>query len=492
MKKSLLAIVMAVVILALSAGCNVGGGTAKRDAFEVPAEGFDTSKQISIQFYNTMGQSLTPVLDAYIIKFNELYPNIEVKYTSVGGYDDVRDQIKNEITVGGQPNLAYCYPDHIASYNLANAVTVIDNLIDSKIEVERADETTETIGLTSAQKADFIQGYYEEGRQFGDGQMYSMPFSKSTEVLYYNKTVFDKHGLQAPDHWWCDDSCPADCKTSMEYVCRILKTEYPNSTPLGYDSESNWFITMCEQLGTPYTSATGKHFLFDTKENRAFVKRFNTWYKNGWLTTQELYGAYTSGLFINQKDDKVSFMSIGSSAGATHQRPEKVEVTDDQGVVTTKRPFEVGIVPIPQADKTNKKVISQGPSVCIFNKDDPQEVIASWLFVKYLTTSVDFQAEFAAASGYVPVIKSVAEHPVYAANMAAADGLENIAYLSAKVCLEQESYYFTSPAFNGSSTARDQVGILMKDCISLVDGDIDAQLATSFKNAIDECEYSAR
>ena len=31
-------------------------------------------------------------------------------------------------------------------------------------------------------------------------------------------------------------------------------------------------------------------------------------------------------------------------------------------------------------------MISQGPSVCIFNKDDPQEVLASWLFAQFLLT----------------------------------------------------------------------------------------------------------
>ncbi|MBO7666359.1 MAG: extracellular solute-binding protein, partial [Clostridia bacterium] len=99
-------------------------------------------------------------------------------------------------------------------------------------------------------------------------------------------------------------------------------------------------------------------------------------------------------------------MCIGSSAGATHQRPS----ANDDGSY----PFEVGITSIPQANADNQKIISQGPSICIFKKDNPQEVLASWLFLKYLITSVEFQAEFSMASGYVPVIKSVSENPTYA------------------------------------------------------------------------------
>ena len=200
-------------------------------------------------------------------------------------------------------------------------------------------------------------------------------------------------------------------------------------------------------------------YLFDNDTNKEFVARFRDWYQKGYLTTQVLYGAYTSGLFTAQTGIK-SYMSVGSSAGATHQRPDRVD---------GEYPFEVGIATIPQANADNKKVISQGPSVCIFLKKDAkgnitnaQEVVASWLFVKYLTTNVEFQAEFSMASGYVPVLKSVAQNEVYAEFLAQADGKEYVAALSAKICLDQESYYYTAPAFNGSSTARDQVGALKK------------------------------
>ena len=76
--------------------------------------------------------------------------------------------------------------------------------------------------------------------------MYTLPFSKSTEVLYYNKTFFDANNLSVPDHWF---STGENDTTSMEYVCARIKEidTNPNTYPLGYDSEANWFITMCEQ-----------------------------------------------------------------------------------------------------------------------------------------------------------------------------------------------------------------------------------------------------
>ena len=467
--KKLLTVVLLSVLVILSAFC--GGGKEESASsspsalFEVPDGGYDGSA-VTITFYHTMGSTLAEVLDQYIAEFNVLYPNITVEATQIGGYDDVRDQISTEITVGNQPNIAYCYPDHVALYNLAGAVAALDGLIESDITVTRNDGTTEKLGLTEEQKNDFITGYYEEGRQFGDGLMYTLPWSKSTEVLYYNKTFFDQNGLTVPATW--DD---------MEELCRKIKEIDPASIPLGYDSEGNWFITMTEQYGSPYTSATEPHYLFDNDTNRAFVKRFREWYQNGYVTTQNIYGAYTSGLFTAESGTK-SYMSIGSSAGATHQRPS----ADADG----KYPFEVGIATIPQVDPSNPKVISQGPSVCIFNKDNPQEVIASWLFVKFMTTSVSFQAEFSMASGYVPVLRSVADNDEYKAFVSQADGGDYIAALSAKVCLEQEDAYYTSPAFNGSSEARSQVQNIITTSLPASD---ESAVDKAFRDAIDECEY---
>ena len=468
--KKIISLILAVVMLmsvAMLAGCD---NKSVSGNFQVPEGGYDGSA-VTITFSHTMGTNLTPVLDQYIAEFNKLYPNITVQYESVGGYDDVRDQISTQITVGNQPNLAYCYPDHVALYNLAQAVVQLDTLIESDIVITRADGTTEILGLTDEQKADFVEGYYNEGKMFGDGLMYTMPMSKSTEVLYYNKTFFEQNNLTVPTTW-----------DELEAVCAQIKAIDPNSIPLGYDSEANWFINMCEQQKSPYTSASGEHYLFDDAQNHAFVKRFREWSQKGYLTTQTIYGAYTSGLFVSETSPR-SYMSIGSSAGATHQRP----AADADG----NYPFEVGIATIPQLDNSNRKVISQGPSLCIFNKTNPQEVIASWLFVKYLTTNVEFQAAFSMASGYVPVLKSVANNEIYAQHLAAADGGKYISSLASKVCLEQADAYYTSPAFNGSSTARDQVGLLISKCLTAADnGDVDAMIAKAFKDAIAECEYN--
>ena len=454
MKKKLLCLLLIAVMIASAVSMVACGDKDNND-----------DGKITIKFYHTMGQNLRDVLEAHIIEFNKLYPDIVIEHEQVGNYDDVRNQISTEINVGAQPNIAYCYPDHVALYNVAGAVQTLDEYINSTETVTRADGSTEIVGLTAEQKADFIQGYYNEGKQFGDNLMYTMPLSKSTEVLYYNKTFFTANNLTPPTTW-----------DEMEALCAKIKELDPECIPLGYDSEANWFITMCEQYGSPYTSAQeGNHFLFNNETNKAFVTKFSEWYNKGYVTTQTIYGGYTSGLF-NAAEGTKSYMSIGSSAGATKQRP---------AMVNGAYPFDVGITTIPQVNASNPKVISQGPSLCIFGKEDSEEVKASWLFVKYLTTNVAFQAEFSMVSGYVPVIKSVNTNSAYKKFIDGANGGSNIAALSAKICLEQEAAYYTSPAFNGSSQARDEVGNLMVQCLTGKVG-----INQAFADAIANCEYA--
>ena len=473
----------------------------------------DEEDGTTITFYTTMGQTLTPILDKYIEKFNQIYPDITVKYEAGSSYDDVKDKVSKEIQVGKGPNVAYCYPDHVALYNRSKKVVVLDDYINST-DVVPAGKFGNTedmpIGLTTEQINDFVPAYYNEGKAFGDDKMYMLPFSKSTEVLYYNVEAFKAAGLvdadgnaQVPTHWWCSESCPENCTTSMEYVCKKLKEWDSYCIPLGYDSEANWFITMTEQLGTPYTSATGNHYLFNNDENKAFCTRFSNWYANGWVTTSGIYGSYTSGLFVNEpssgpnaKDSKgnaivKSYMSIGSSAGATHQAPT---MTDG------KAPFTVGISSIPQANASSPKVISNGPSVCILGNATEDQKLASWLFIKYFTTNVEFQVQFSMTSGYVPVIESVSDNATFKAHLASADGTKNgIAALSSQVCWDQKNAYFVSPAFSGSSKARSEAESLLQTCLgaskdadgNVVSADaIKAAIDAAFTRAVANCEYS--
>ncbi len=467
---SLLLLICMLVGLLSMAGCQPGGSSVEQ--FEIPEGGYDGS-EVTITFYHTMGASNQAVLNDYIAEFNKMYPNIHIEHSAMGDYDGVRDQIKTALTAGNQPNIAYCYPDHIALYNEAKAVVPLDNLINSDITGTDALGKEYTLGFTEEQLADFIPGFYAEGAVFDEaGTMYTLPMVKSTEVLYYDKTFFAENDLTVPTTW-----------EEMEALCREIKKLDPECIPLGRDSEAHWFITMCEQYGSAYTSLDeDNHFQFDNETNQNFVKEFRQWYMDGLVTTEEIYGSYTSGLFTETTGQRC-YMVIGSTGGASYQSPPK----DSEGNYL----FETGVAMPPQVDASNPKVISQGPSLCIFKDDNPQEVLASWLFVKFLTSDSSFQAAYSINTGYAPVIQSVQNNDTYKAWLEKANGHNNLQALTVKQALAMADAYYVSPAFNGSSTARDQVGILMQDALVSTAADIDSAIAALFKAAIDECEYNA-
>ena len=557
--KRILALVVLIAMLVTGvfslASCS-RNKTPGKATYDVPEGGYDGSA-VTIVFWHSMGANLQDVLNNNIEKFNEMYPNITVEHASMGDYDGVRDQVKTALTAGNQPNIAYCYPDHVALYNVAKKVIPLDNLIESKIEVTDALGNTTVLGFTDEQLADFVPGYYAEGSVFDEaGTMYTLPMSKSTEALYYNKTFFeyclalynspydidyytheviyevevdkdgntvyeveldengeakvdkdgkpvyalddngqkipvyklDENGEKIPvvNAHYKDENYNITLPTTwdeMESVCKKIKAIDPGCVPLGYDSEANWFITMTEQLNSGYTSLDeDEHFLFNNDANANFIKRYHEWYKNGYLTTETIYGSYTSGLFTATGNDQKCYMVIGSTGGASYQTPP----VDSNG----KPLFEAGMATIPQEDPNNPQVISQGPSLCILDSESDQEIVASWLFVKFLTSNVAFQAAFSMKSGYAPVIKSVQDNAVYSAWLDKASGYDNMTALSVKLALSQSDAYFVSPAFNGSSVARDEVGGVLADCLVYSGSDVEAYIRQKLQEAIDECEYN--
>jgi multiple sugar transport system substrate-binding protein len=133
--------------------------------------------------------------------------------------------------------------------------------------------------------------------------------------------------------------------------------------------------------------------------------------------------------------------------------------------------FEIVVRPIPQFDPEHPVMISQGPSVCVFNKEDPQEVLASWLFAQYLLSN-DVQVGYALTEGYVPVTlkaQQTAEYQDYLSRK----GEDNEKYYSVKLdaaelLMANTANTFVTPVFNGSASLRDAAGQMIENVVKSV------------------------
>lgn len=409
--------------------------------------GTSTTKEESktIVFYNTAGSALQDVISTAIEKFEAKFPEYTVTSTQVGGYDDVKSKIMTDLTADTQPDVAYCYADHVASYLSSETVIDLNGLINNTGTVTTDDGTQQTIGFTSSEVSDFVSTYYNEGLAtnyssysrygYSADSMLTLPFSKSTEVMYYNKTALDALGIEVPTTW-----------AEMWAACAKIKTTYPDSAPLVYDSEANWFITACEQNDWDYTTTdTTNHYLFNNENTQNFLTELKGYYDLGYFQTATTANvSYTSSLFT--AGIETTCFCIGSSAGASYQQPSN-------------NLFEVGIAPIPGYAKEGSGVISQGPSLVMFDQNGDNSTLSekevmTFQFVKELMDP-SFQSSFSQASGYMPVRTSTYDLDSYAEFLADTD---NIKAVAANVAKSLNAYYYTSAVFNGSATARTQVG----------------------------------
>jgi len=110
-------------------------------------------------------------------------------------------------------------------------------------------------------------------------------------------------------------------------------------------------------------------------------------------------------------------------------------------------------------------MISQGPSVCVFNQEDPQEVLASWLFTQYLLTN-KVQVGYAQTEGYLPVTSKAQQSEEYLdyVNRSGEDNDEHywVKIAAAKLLQDNTRNTFVTPVFNGSASLRNAAGQMIE------------------------------
>ena len=405
------------------------------------------SGKTKIVFWHTMGQNLQSVLDRMIEGFKKENPNIEIEHAAQGGYDDLYDKISQAIPAGTTPTMAYCYPDHVADYNTSKACIDLTSYInDPELGFNEQD------GAIS----DFIDAYWKEGQEYLTEGIFSVPYTKSTELMFYNKDVFDQKGYTVPETW-----------EDMEVLLAKMKADYPDVTPLGYDSDANMFITLCEQYGIPYTSldkAAGKGKAdFNNAAAKAMVTKLKDWYDKGYLATQGTSGgAYTSTQFT----DGTLLMTIGSTGGTGYNYTANFNVGSAQvphPTTDASKRFDFFTNGGTKTQEANNHIIMQGPSICFFKKGTEAQKVAAWKFYKYIVRTIN-SAAFSVESGYSPVRKSSFTCDAMTEYLNKPQ-TEKAALIQTTVKMygELTDRYYVSPAFPGSSTARSEVGGILSN-----------------------------
>lgn len=451
-----LCLALAALFCLAAAGCH---GSRGMPPFSMP-EDFDASRDYEIAFWakNDTNKTQTMIYEQAIRDFEALYPNIHVKLRLYTDYGKIYNDVITNIATGTTPNVCVTYPDHIATYLTGTHVVVpLEELFSS-----------ETYGLGGSRllfdgprQEEIIPQFLQEC-VIGE-HIYAIPFMRSTEACYVNKTFVEKLGYTLPDvlTWdfvWQVADAAAEKDADGIYALNGQKV----MIPFLYKSTDNMMIQMLRQQGAGYSTGAGEVLLFNDTTRR-LLSTIAEHGKKGAFSTFKI-SSYPAN-FLNAGQ---CVFAVDSTAGATWMGTEAPlsDISADK-IVT----FETAVRPIPQFDPTHPKMISQGPSVCLFNKTDPQEVLASWLFAQYLLTN-RVQIAYAETEGYVPVTTKAQSDPDYQDYLSRA-GEDNRTHYAVKIAatrllLEHTGDTFVTPVFNGSASLRDAAGQLIENTVKSV------------------------
>ena len=452
----LAALAALMVCMLLLTGCH---GSRGLDAFVMP-ESFDMAAEHEITFWakNDTNKTQTAIYEQAIADFEKLYPNIHVNLRLYTDYGKIYNDVITNIATNTTPNVCITYPDHIATYLTGvNQVVPLEELFGD----ERYGLGGSEVKYDSPGKDEIIPQYLEECA-FG-GHYYAIPYMRSTESCYINKTYVEKLGFQMPDALTWDFVWEvSEAAMAMDGEGNFLVNGQKVLIPFIYKSTDNMMIQQIRQKGIGYSTEEGEILLFSdaTKELLETIAEHT---RTGAFSTFKV-SSYPAN-FLNAGQ---CIFAIDSTAGATWMGCDAplIDISPDKLVE-----FETEVLPIPQFDPANPQMISQGPSVCVFNKEDPQEVLASWLFAQYLLTD-EVQIAYAQTEGYVPVTTKARQSQAYQ-DYLSRSGEDNALHYDVKIkatklLLENVDHTFVTPVFNGSASLRDAAGQLIEETVKSI------------------------
>ena len=429
-----LALVCIVLLPAVLTGCH---GARDRAVFEIPDE-FDETKTYTIVFWakNDTNQTQKEIYEKAIADFEALYPNINVEMRLYTDYGKIYQDVITNIATDTTPNVCITYPDHIATYNTGeNIVIAMDELM-----------VNEEYGLGGtkvrfdAPTVDEIIPQFLAECEFG-GHYYALPYMRSTEACYVNKTFVEKLGFELPEVLTWDFVWEvSEAAMAQDADGNFIVNGQQVMIPFIYKSTDNMMIQSLRQLGAGYSTDSGEVLIFNDA-TRGILEDVSVHAATGAFSTFKI-SSYP-GNFLNAGQ---CIFAVDSTAGATWMGSDAplIDIPEENLV-----DFELVVMPIPQYDPENPVMISQGPSICIFNKADPQEVMASWLFVQFMLTN-DVQIAYSGTEGYVPVTSKAQESAEYQEYLSRA-GEDNELYydikISASRLLLDNGKYFRDACF---------------------------------------------
>ncbi len=331
-----------------------------------------TPSSVTLTFYYPVAVPgpITQIIDGYIAKFEQQNPNIKVNAVLSGGYPDTLTKIETTIKGGGTP------PDVAVMLS-----TDLYSLVDSNA-IQPLDDYINTAGGSSF-TSDFYPAFLANSNY--QGHIWSLPFQRSTPVLYYNKDMFQAAGLD-PSHG------PANFAEMVADAQKLTKTDASgNTTTWGLEISSDgipyWlFQSFVIGGGTNVVGSAPNQVMFNTPQVAQALQDFaDLSTKDKVMPTGILQWANMPNDFVNGKAAMI-WHSSGSLTNILKQAKFNVGVS-----------YTVG--------EKGYGAPTGGGNIYMLKGIPADHQAAAWKFIQFMT-STDIQADWSINTGYIPGRKS--------------------------------------------------------------------------------------
>ena len=337
---------------------------------------------VKITVWHGMGaDALTMGIEQLAAEYNASQSKVVVDLVGQGGYEEVIDKYLQS-NQGSRPDVAQM-PEYM-----------VQNLVDSKSAVP----VEACIRSSAFDTSPFIPGAlraYSTG-----GVQWSMPFNVSDPVLFYNKAMFTKAGLDP-------NKPPTNLQEIREDSQKLVDSgaaKYGLAVDSGFDSGGGWYIEQWfAQLGKYYAdndngrSARATKVLYDDATGVDLLTQLQSMIKDGLaVDVGDNSGAGFDNLLKMADDKEPAAMTIATSASLA-----SVISILQGGQFPNISADDVGVAPMPGPAGANGAIVG-GASLWITNSGDPAKIAASWDFVKYMVGAQQ-QSQWSSQTGYIAV-----------------------------------------------------------------------------------------
>lgn len=347
-----------------------------------------SDEPVKISFWNGMNGPYQKALKKIINDFNSSQSKYKVVSTAQGDYTALQQKIMAAAKSNSLPVISQTTYTTVPDYSKNNLIEPLDSYM-----LKGSNK------LSSSDLKDIYPSFLSSSKY--QGKYYSVPFSKSVRVMYYNQDILDKYNLKKPTSW-----------EEIRKDGEILKSH--GIYAMGYDKSWDMeFEALARQAGNPLIGVDGKKVNLDTPDTLEAANFIMDMIKDGTAKTagEDFYWtqAFTQG--------KSAFY-CGSSAGVT------------QMVAQAPKTLNWGTMPVPSY-KGKKATEIAGNDIVMFKSASAEQKKGAWAFMKYLMSTKE-TAKWAKATGYLPLRKSATETTDFkdylkknTYNQAAVDSLPN-------------------------------------------------------------------